>query len=92
MKMKVGDHPRITDGVQSSLHCGAKTRAGSECRSPAVRGKKRCRMQGVAAGSGPPQGNRNASKHGDYNRETLEELGGWKRLFHDSQKTLGNLS
>ena len=26
--------------------CGAKTRKGTPCKSPAVRGKKRCRMHG----------------------------------------------
>src|SRR5207302_2378854 len=32
--------------------CGAKTRRGTPCQSPAVRGKRRCRMHGEAAGSG----------------------------------------
>ncbi len=44
--------------------CGARTRSGSPCRSPAVRGKRRCRMHGGAAGSGGQAGNRNALKHG----------------------------
>ena len=33
-----------------SPRCGARTRGGSPCRSPAVRGKRRCRMHGGAAG------------------------------------------
>jgi hypothetical protein len=47
-----------------SPRCGARTRGGSPCRSPAVKGKRRCRMHGGAAGSGGQAGNRNALKHG----------------------------
>ena len=43
--------------------CGAKTRAGTPCRGPAVRGKRRCRMHG-GTNPGPPKGNRNGWKHG----------------------------
>src|SRR4051794_18152556 len=32
--------------AQSSRRCGAKTRSGNTCRSPAVRGKTRCRLHG----------------------------------------------
>ncbi|WP_447754275.1 HGGxSTG domain-containing protein [Sphingopyxis fribergensis] len=40
------------------------TRNGKACQSPAVKGKKRCRMHGGAKGSGAQPGNRNAWKHG----------------------------
>ncbi|WP_404947166.1 HGGxSTG domain-containing protein [Rhizorhabdus wittichii] len=43
--------------------CGARTRSGHPCRSPAVNGSRRCRMHG-GKGSGAPRGNRNAWKHG----------------------------
>ncbi|WP_422785855.1 HGGxSTG domain-containing protein [Rhizorhabdus argentea] len=43
--------------------CGARTRSGDPCRSPAVNGSRRCRMHG-GKGSGAPRGNRNAWKHG----------------------------
>ena len=44
--------------------CGARTRGGAACRSPAVGGGSgRCRMHG-GKGSGAPRGNRNAFKHG----------------------------
>ena len=36
--------------------CGARTRNGTACRSPAVRGRHRCRMHGGARGSGGPLG------------------------------------
>lgn len=44
--------------------CGARTRSGAPCRGAAVRGKRRCRMHGGAAGSGAQPGNRNAETHG----------------------------
>jgi hypothetical protein len=50
----------------SSPRCGARTRSGGYCQSPAVQGKHRCRMHGGAAGSGAPLGNKNAFKHGVY--------------------------
>lgn len=45
--------------------CGAKTRRGTPCRSPAIRGKRRCRMHGGNS-PGAPRGNRHALKHGRY--------------------------
>ena len=42
--------------------CLARTRSGAECQSPAVRGKKRCRMHGGLSPGVP--GNSNALKHG----------------------------
>jgi hypothetical protein len=39
--------------------------------SPAVSGKKRCRMHGGAAGSGAPRGNQNALKSGLYTRQRI---------------------
>lgn len=49
-----------------SPRCGAKTKRnnGAPCRSPAVRGKTRCRIHGGAKGSGGQLGNANAFKHG----------------------------
>ena len=58
--------------MQQSPRCGARTRQGSLCRSPAVRGRKRCRMHGGAVGSGAPAGNRNALRHGRYTHELIE--------------------
>jgi hypothetical protein len=53
--------------------CGARTRQRTPCRSPAVRGKARCRMHGGARGSGAPIGNRNALRHGRYSSQTIKE-------------------
>ena len=40
-----GKHQSNTGPMLSSLRCGAKTRSGKPCRSPAVCGRNRCRMQ-----------------------------------------------
>jgi hypothetical protein len=66
-------HKRNTVPMMFSPRCGAKTRNGTPCASPAVRGKKRCRMHGGAKGSGAPRGNKNAFVDGSYTREQIEE-------------------
>ena len=48
--------------------CGARTRAGSPCKNPAMP-NGRCRMHGGKAGA--PLGNRNALKHGLYSRGAI---------------------
>lgn len=63
-------HPASAPTIQPAIlasapRCGARTRAGHPCRSPAVKGNARCRMHG-GSGSGAPRGNRNALKHGWY--------------------------
>jgi hypothetical protein len=55
----------------ASPRCGARTRKGTFCQSPAVAGKKRCRMHGGAVGSGAPRGNSNALKHGRHSMEAI---------------------
>lgn len=70
--------------MHAAPRCGAKTRSGKPCASPAVSGKKRCRMHGGAPGSGAPKGNRNALKYGFYTRESRAERKalnvGWRDL------------
>jgi hypothetical protein len=58
----MSDHARNTGPMLASPRCGAKIRSGGSCRSPAVRGKRRCRMHGGAPGSGAPRGNQNAER------------------------------
>jgi hypothetical protein len=67
------DHLRNTGPMLASPRCGARTRSGTPCKSPAVRGKRRCRMHGGALGSGAPRGNNNALGHGLYTRKAIEE-------------------
>ena len=49
--------------------CGAKTRKGHPCRTPAMH-NGRCRMHG-GTNPGAPRGNRNAWKHGLRSAEFL---------------------
>ena len=89
-----GTHKRVTGPMLASPRCGAKTRSGKPCRSPAVTGKKRCRMHGGAKGSGAPKGNQNAYKDGAYTREALEEYRKVGRLiceFEDSLREIETL-
>jgi uncharacterized protein YjcR len=74
-----------TQAMRQSLRCGAKTRTGQPCQSPAVSGKKRCRMHGGAKGSGAPKGNRNALKHGLYTKEAIESRKAVRELIRQSQ-------
>jgi hypothetical protein len=74
-----------------SPRCGARTRAGTACRAPAVSGKARCRMHGGAEGSGAPKGNRNALKHGTYTKEALREQAELRDLVQESQDLLRTL-
>lgn len=74
--------------MQLSLRCGAKTRNGSPCRAPAVTGKQRCRMHGGAAGTGAPQGNQNALKHGLSTRQMIELRKAVNALLRRSREIL----
>ena len=58
------------------------------CRSPAVRGKRRCRMHGGAPGSGAPRENRNARKHGLFTGEAIAERKQIQALLADARKLL----
>ncbi|WP_375545924.1 HGGxSTG domain-containing protein [Tsuneonella litorea] len=70
--------------MKAAPRCGAKTRRGTPCQSPAVSGKARCRMHGGAKGSGAPRGNQNAYIHGAYSREARE----WDRAFAEMHRKL----
>jgi hypothetical protein len=52
-----------------SPRCGARTRRGDVCRSPAMP-NGRCRMHGGLS-PGAPKGNRHALKHGRYGAEAI---------------------
>jgi len=86
-----GDYPRNTGPMLSSPRCGAKTRSGKPCMSPAVHGKKRCRMHGGAPGSGAPRDNQNALKHGLYTREAIEERRQLRVLMRQSRMLIQDI-
>ncbi|MGY3440186.1 MULTISPECIES: HGGxSTG domain-containing protein [unclassified Bradyrhizobium] len=72
----------------ASPRCGAKTRAGSACRAPAVHGKRRCRMHGGAEGSGAPRANKNARKHGWFSGDAIAERREMRALLGEARRVL----
>jgi hypothetical protein len=86
-----GDHPRNTGPMLASPRCGANTRSGCPCRSPAVSGKKRCRMHGGAPGTGAPKQNQNALKHGLFTQQAIEERKQVQALLQQSRKLLQDI-
>src|SRR4051812_31266414 len=55
--------------MHHSPRCGARTRSGRPCQSPAM-ANGRCRLHGGLS-PGAPKGNRNALKHGRYTAEAV---------------------
>jgi hypothetical protein len=84
----MNDHARNSGPMLASRRCGAKTRSGGACRSPAVHGKKRCRMHGGAQGSGAPGANHNARKHGLFTRDALAERRQIQALLGEARRML----
>jgi hypothetical protein len=59
--------------IRAALRCGAKTRAGTPCRCPAIRGRTRCRIHGGLS-TGAPRGERNGNfKNGYWTSEAVQE-------------------
>ena len=86
--MTLGTHNRNTAPMLNSLRCGAKTRTGGQCRAPAVREKRRCRMHGGAKGSGAPKGNQNALKQGSFTQDALQERAVIRELSRKTKEML----
>jgi hypothetical protein len=84
----MSEHARNTGPMLASPRCGAKIRSGGSCRSPAVRGKRRCRMHGGAPQSGAAKGNRNALKHGLFTGDAIGERTRIEALLSDARKLL----
>jgi hypothetical protein len=84
----MSDHLRNTGPMLASRRCGAKTRCGGACRSPAVHGSKRCRMHGGAPGSGAPRANRNARKHGLFTGDAIAERRQIRALLGEARELL----
>jgi hypothetical protein len=58
---------------QTARKCGARTKSGKPCRSPATK-KGRCRLHGGASGSGGPLGKRNGQyRHGERTKAAIAE-------------------
>ena len=85
------NHARNTGPMMAAPRCGARTRQGTPCRSPAVQGKTRCRMHGGAHGSGAPKGNHNALKHGCCSREAIARRKAVNQVLRVMRETLCGL-
>ena len=84
----MSDRARNISPMLASPRCGAKIRSGGSCRSPAVRGKRRCRMHGGAPKSGAPGGNQNARKHGRFTRDAIAGRRRIQALLGEARKLL----
>jgi len=84
----MSDHIRNAGPMLASPRCGAKTRTSGACRSPAVHGRKRCRMHGGAPGSGAPRANQNARKHGLFTRDAIAERRQIQALLGETRRML----
>ena len=104
MEQKPRDNPmeRLPDWrttlplAQSCPRCGAKNRAGKPCRSPAMRGKARCRMHGGAStGARTAEGMARikaaATKHGCYGAEARTMRGLVRELRHLMRETVAEV-
>jgi hypothetical protein len=76
---KNADNPMDRDvetqlrNLRGAARCGAKTRAGTPCQRPAMRGRWRCRLHGGLS-IGAPRGHRNGNfRNGDWTADALEE-------------------
>lgn len=87
-------HP-AQDPLTSSPRCGARTRAGGACQSPAMP-NGRCRMHGGAS-TGPrtPEGLKRMrdakTQHGRYTRQHLELMELIRALDAATKRTLEGL-
>jgi len=81
----------MKEGGAESIATRAKTRSGKLCRSPAVGGKKRCRMHGGAPGSGAPPGNQNTFQHGLYTQDAIDQRRQIHDLLRQSRKLLSDM-
>jgi Tripartite tricarboxylate transporter family receptor len=61
------------------------TRAGTPCQSPAIRGRRRCRLHGGLS-PGAPKGSQNGNyKNGEWTAEAIEE----RKWLRDLVRSLG---
>jgi len=76
--------------AHAAQRCGALTRRGTACQTPAIRGKRRCRMHGGYLRGGPI-GNQHALKHGRYAARTLKERRLARQLLREMRTLLRQL-
>jgi hypothetical protein len=77
--------------MNQAPRCNARTRRGTPCQSPAVKGRKRCRMHGGADGIGAPRGNQNAFRHGRYTANAMARKREVVALLRACREQLGSM-
>jgi hypothetical protein len=89
---KFADNPMKQDetrlrNLPRAPKCGARTRAGTPCQRPAIRGRTRCRLHGGLS-PGAPRGRKNGNfKSGDWTTEAIEERKWLRSLVQSFAKT-----
>ena len=69
--------------LRRAPRCGARTRAGTACQRPALRGRRRCRLHGGLS-PGAPRGHKNGNfKSGEWTNDAIEERK-WLRFLVQS--------
>jgi len=64
---------RLLQALRETARCNARTRTGTQCQSPALRGRKRCRLHGGLS-PGAPKGRLNGNyTNGEWTAEAIEE-------------------
>jgi hypothetical protein len=59
--------------LKRAPRCGARTRGGTACQRPALRGRRRCRLHGGLS-PGAPRGMENGNfRNGNWTAEAIEE-------------------
>jgi glucans biosynthesis protein len=72
------------DQLQKARQCGARTKSGKLCLSPATK-KGRCRLHGGESGSGAPSGKQNGQyRHGERTKSAIAE----RQMFSSLLKML----
>jgi hypothetical protein len=80
------DFETRTSNLRLAPRCGARTRGGTACQRPAIRGQKRCRLHGGLS-PGAPRGFRNGNfKNGDWTTDAIAE----RRWLRSLQQPLPN--
>lgn len=77
--------------MRTSPRYGAKTRQGTECQSPAVSGKKRCRMHGDAKGVWRVGGQPEWLKNGLYTAEANSLRQQLRKLTQKSKELMDKM-
>jgi hypothetical protein len=74
-------------GGRRAPKCSARTRAGTPCQRPAIRGRARCRLHGGLS-PGAPRGAENGNfRNGDWTTEAIEERKWLRSLVRSFAKT-----